>query len=90
MSYRPNELGLLLQLEPQTAKARILDAYRKTEGVVANAAKLLGVDERTLNRWTTKLSLRRFVDRIRKDAGRRPSTTYSNGIPPPKKKRKRH
>lgn len=79
---RTMELGLLLKVDPEAAAARILEAYRKTDGYVPEAASMLGVGARSLVRWTTDLELRAEVDKIREAAGRRPSTTYagSNGL----------
>lgn len=67
MSYRKSELGLMMQVNEQAARARIVEAYRKAEGYVPAAASILGVGARSLVRWTTELDLRKEVDKIRVD-----------------------
>jgi transposase-like protein len=70
MSY--NEMGLLVQLNPVAAKARILEAYRQAGGHVGQVAEMLGASRRSLERWVTHLRLRPEIGQILRSAGRKP------------------
>lgn len=87
--YREQVLGALVRVAPDQAKAQILEAYRRQEGLTVDAAQMLGVGRRTLQRWVKLLALHAQIDRIRRAAGARPASSYNPGGMRPKKKAKR-
>lgn len=60
-----HEIGALIQREPATAKAKILDALREANGNRSKAAKLLSAGDRSLYRWIERLEIWSEVDAIR-------------------------
>jgi len=56
MAYRDTELGMLVRLDPKRAASRINAAFKRAHGSATNAARVLGVDRRTLHRWRVRLA----------------------------------
>ena len=55
MGYKSHDLGALVRVDPQAAAAKIVAAYTSASCSQRDAATLLGVEERSLIRWTKKL-----------------------------------
>lgn len=57
MAYRRVGLTALIEVAPEEATTRIIEAYRQAQASLRDAAKLLGIHERTLERWVEKLGI---------------------------------
>lgn len=68
MGYQQSELSLRVRLHPKEAAKQILDGFRRADGQTVRAAELLGVTDRTLDRWVARLGLRHQVEEIRRKA----------------------
>lgn len=68
MAFRHCELGLLVRLQPDQARKRILAGFRKQRGHLANTAEDLAVHPATLKRWMHALALHGDVEAIRQKA----------------------
>jgi excisionase family DNA binding protein len=69
MAYKKNEIGLLLSLDVDEAKRRILAAF---DGCTQDeAAEKLGVHRTTLVRWVRQLGLSRKRLRIKMGRSRK-------------------
>lgn len=55
MAWRPTDIGLRIQLDPDVARRQIERAIAKAKGNKAEAARAIGVDYRTFARWIKKL-----------------------------------
>jgi len=62
-------LGLLLRLDPDAARERILRAVERADGVVVDVALAFGVDARTAGRWIQRAGLRELAGRLRDERG---------------------
>ncbi len=78
MAFRATRWAYLVRFEPDKAKQKILQAFKKTKGNAVKAAELLDVSHRSLTRAVGALSLTDEIDKLRGEQGH-PWTSHSRG-----------
>lgn len=68
MAYRPNEMGMLVTINPDQARKRLLSAFTKCDGGTTQVANKLGVNIATVKRWIARLEIRPQVEEMRQNA----------------------
>ncbi len=69
MPYRMTQWTYLVKFEPEKAKRKILQAYKKTKGNAVKAAEVLELSHRSLTRAVSVLKLTEEIDRLRAEMG---------------------
>lgn len=90
MGYKVNETGVLITVQPEEAKKRILAAFREARANQAGAARALGCAENTFIRWIAKLKIRTALTAIKREAIREGwihDESRKGGRPPKKRGR---
>lgn len=68
MSYKPNKMGMLVQINPDQARKQLLTAFRRYDGGTTQVATALDVNIATVKRWIAKLEIRPQVEEMRQIA----------------------
>jgi transposase-like protein len=65
MAFRHHEMSAVVRHQPVEARRRIVEAYERAGCRLVDAAALLGVTSRTLDRWIDQLGVEAVLRKMR-------------------------
>jgi transposase len=87
VSYQKHPMASLIDVQPDEARKRILEAYAECGLQQGDAAAMLNVAESTLIRWVKRLAMGPQVEALRERA--RKKGIYKFGRPPSRRRRRK-